>query len=421
MSFAKLFLEQANAGLSHYKAGSAVTLSQKYSSIPRFMVCPEYEHPCATFCSYPAIWSSGGWLAGKNLRAAEFASFPSSVPECWKSSAFSNCICESLLLLEQKSRLKNRAKHGKLIYLFLVILPSFFRSLPDSTTNRTFLVKDRESYSKFCGYQQREPCHRCCGTQGCHCSSGTPRSGRHQLHLVLQSEGGTCFCRGLVYLNVSPFGMMKHSWHPRDVDVRALAFICLGVPWLQQDAFFAFFFAFFFGVCAFLVGMIILASRTPRAFALVVFFLVLCRDDSALSQPCDLVSVCYGPRSCARSKAFPSLPRLCFFKITLCHLPLSASLCSFPSSITILAHGRRQCPCTDTGVGLALGTHWQLWLCLSLWVRYTVVTVGHLSTSVRQKPVFLIYQNNLNDFTVLPRQQSGSWPICPLFSLPFLY
>lgn len=45
----------------------------------------------------------------------------------------------------------------------------------------------------------------------------------------------------------------------------------------------------FFG--AFLVGMILLVSGTPRVFALADFLPVLCPGDSALSQPCDLVSL----------------------------------------------------------------------------------------------------------------------------------
>lgn len=48
----------------------------------------------------------------------------------------------------------------------------------------------------------------------------------------------------------------------------------------------------FFG--AFLVRMILLVSRTPSAFALIIFLPILCPGDSALSQPCDLVSLCYG-------------------------------------------------------------------------------------------------------------------------------
>lgn len=100
----------------------------------------------------------------------------------------------------------------KLIYLFLLILPSFFQSLPDSTTNRTFLVKDREScvdvpvcsqVASSVGTSRESPATAaCCGTQGCHCSNGTPRTSMFpvagtQLYLVLWSEGGTCFCRGL--------------------------------------------------------------------------------------------------------------------------------------------------------------------------------------------------------------------------------
>lgn len=46
----------------------------------------------------------------------------------------------------------------------------------------------------------------------------------------------------------------------------------------------------FFG--AFLVRIILLVPGTPSAFALIVFLPVLCPGDSALSQPCDLVSLC---------------------------------------------------------------------------------------------------------------------------------
>lgn len=74
---------------------------------------------------------------------------------------------------------------------------------------------------------------------------------------------------------------------------------------------------FFFFFCAFLVGMIILVSRTPTAFALVVFFLVLCPGDCALSQPCDLVSLCLLQYGLTCNKALPHLrfcsehPRYC--------------------------------------------------------------------------------------------------------------
>lgn len=51
---------------------------QQYSSIPRYMVCPEYEQQaCATFCSYPAVRSSrvASWLLPGKNRAAEFVPF----------------------------------------------------------------------------------------------------------------------------------------------------------------------------------------------------------------------------------------------------------------------------------------------------------------------------------------------------------
>lgn len=49
----------------------------------------------------------------------------------------------------------------------------------------------------------------------------------------------------------------------------------------------------FFG--AFLVGMILFVSRTPSTFAPRDFLLIPCPGDSALSQPCDLVSVTVWP------------------------------------------------------------------------------------------------------------------------------
>lgn len=130
---------------------------------------------------------------------------------------------------------------------------------------------------------------------------------------------------------MSPVGTAKSSWHPCDVDVRVLAFICLMANLDCTWKLFLFFFFFcrndgnfyffltkiegsrmmlpgwnaisfsgcapvaasccFFG--AFLVEMILLVSRTPSAFGLIVFLPVLCPGDSALSSlPCDLVSLC---------------------------------------------------------------------------------------------------------------------------------
>lgn len=81
---------------------------------------------------------------------------------------------------------------GKLIYLFLAILASFFQSLPDSMTSRTLLVKDREScldvpvclqIASSEGTSRESPATAAgpllwdTGTaRGCHCSGGTPRT-----------------------------------------------------------------------------------------------------------------------------------------------------------------------------------------------------------------------------------------------------